>query len=169
MGLVLDSLGYTNIIRRSIRPGLEIDLEADHKALNIHLLCECKAYKNPITTRSLRDFFGNYNYEQPEANKQLKAAFFSISGYTGQAHSWYKGMAPDKKNNFEIYDLEKIEGLLVQGKLLLPEEEVDSIIRRNTDLPLGERYLLFFRSHLYLVQLIDVAGIHERFIILTAR
>jgi hypothetical protein len=57
MGLVLNSLGYTNVIRRSMRPGLEIDLEADHKALNIHLLCECKAYKNPIASRPLRDFF----------------------------------------------------------------------------------------------------------------
>jgi hypothetical protein len=85
MALVLNSLGYTNIIRRSIRPGTEIDLEADHKTSNIHLICECKAYKRPIATRSLRDFFGNYNYEQPEENTELKAAFFSISGHTGQS------------------------------------------------------------------------------------
>jgi hypothetical protein len=54
-------------------------------------------------------------------------------------------MATNKKSNFEIYGLENIERLLVQGKLLLPEEELDSIIRKNTDLPFGERNLLFFK------------------------
>jgi hypothetical protein len=76
-------------------------------------------------------------------------------------------MATDKKNDFEIYGLETIEGLLMQGKLLLPEE-LDSIIRKNTDLPFGERYLIFFKSNLYLVQLMDIAGKPERFTILTA-
>ena len=125
-------------------------------------------HKEPNSIPSIERFFGNYSYEQPEGNRQLKAAFFSISGYTGQAHSWYKDMAADKKKSFEIYDLEKIESLLVEGKLLLQEKEFDSTIRKNTNLPFGERYLLFFKSHLYLIQLINVAGKPERFLILTA-
>lgn len=167
MVTILDRLGYDDIITRIHTTGMELDIEAKHKVTKNPLICECKAFDQPIGTSHLTDFLGKIVHEETDTITP-DGKFFSLSGFIGTASKWYDELKPTTKERFKIYGNEGVISLLNDSGLLLPSEHIDKIIRKNTEYSLGERYGVFFESYLYIVQILKIGGSASHYIILTA-
>jgi tetratricopeptide (TPR) repeat protein len=168
MYLLLDKLGYRNFILRAYSTGMEFDIKANHKEKKQSILCECKAHEKEMDTGELLRFFGKLCHERSK-NRLLKGMFFSVSGFNGTALKNYSELSEDK-TIFELYGNNEIVELLRTSGVFASNEEIEKSVNLHSNrYPLGKRYLVYFESNIYLVQLINIAGLPRNYIILTAR
>lgn len=168
MVTILDHLGYTDSRTRIRKTGMELDIKAKHKVSNEGILCECKAHEEQVASRDLVNFLGKLAHERSK-NQSLKGMFFSLSGFDGTALEWYEELGAKEKESFVIFGNEEVLNLLRKSGLLTSEEELDRIIKSHTKYPPGERYLVYFESTLYVVQLFLINGKSSRYVILTEK
>lgn len=168
MYLILDKLGYTSLMTRVHTTGMEFDIMAKHRESSQSILCECKAHEKEMDTGELLKFYGKLCHERSK-NKSLKGMFFSISGFNGTALKNYSELNEEDKLLFEIYGNNEIVELLKRSSIFAPDEEIEKSISLHTNgYPVGDRYLVYYESNIYLVQLIKIAGVSRNYIILTA-
>jgi tetratricopeptide (TPR) repeat protein len=168
MKAVLDVLGYHNFRTRINYVGMEIDIKAEHKVTSEPLLCECKAHARPIGPQALTDFFGKVSIKRSK-NSSLKGIFASLSGYSANALEMYDEFTPQDKLVNTLLDNYQILDLLRKSGLLISEQEIDSKMSSNTNLNLGERYLVYTESGVFIVQILLVGGRPSHYLLLTGK
>ena len=136
MVLILDKLGYTDIRTKVHTTGMELDIEARHKVTGRSVLCECKAHVEEIGTDELKKFLGTLAHER-SIHKDELGMFFSLSGFKGTARRWYDELDDEHKEFLKIYDNFGIFELLKQADVIIDEQEIKTIIEKNTDNVLG--------------------------------
>jgi len=155
IGMILENLGYTNLKTNIRAAGMELDIEANHKSKKLKILCECKAHEKSIEPDDLKIFHGKLRYEIDKKNVN-KGFFFSLSGFTSNADRWYNDASEDTRKVLPLYGTKDIILLLHSSNLLATEERIDEIVRRNSSYDLAEKYLIFYQSDLYLIQLLSL-------------
>jgi len=164
MGMILDKIGCTNFQFNTHDVGMELDIQAQHKVSNQPILCECKAHEEKIGTGDLTTFYGKFNHKRGE-NQNLNGMFFSTSGFTGTAIEWYKGVPKEDSDVFKIFGNDEIIKLLIENKFLISEENFGEIIKRQITHKLDERYLVFFESQIYIIQIFKINDSEKRYVI----
>lgn len=169
MYLILDKLGFANFMTRIHSTGMEFDIEANHKENNQSILCECKAHEKEMDTGELLKFYGKLCHERSK-NKLLKGMFFSISGFNGTALKNYSELNEEDKSILEIYGNNEIVELLRRSGVFAPSQEIEESVNLHANgYPLGDRYLVYYDSNIYLIQLINIASVPRNYFILTAK
>jgi len=167
MGTVLDKLGFGNFRFDVHATGLELDIKADHKFTKNPIICECKAHERSIDSNTLNTFYGKFNVEKGKS-LATQGYFFSTSGFIGTAVEWYDQNIPSyDKPNFKIFNNEDIIDLLTQSGLLIPENELEEKILMQVNHPLVNRYVVFFESRIYVVQIFQISDTAKRYVIYT--
>ncbi len=168
METILDRMSFTDFRTNIHKTGIELDIKAKHKVIDEQILCECKAHDEQIATPDLNDFYGKLSHERSK-NKQLTGLFFSISGFNGTALEYYNEISDDDKRTFKIFGNKEIISFLRTAGIFTPDDKFEQKIRDNTSYTLGEKYLVYFESALYLVQLLTIGGKATNYIILTSQ
>ena len=109
-----------------------------------------RAHKDPISPDEVEFFHSKLNYEI-DKNYADKGLFFSISGFTSNISRWYKDSGENTKRKFSLYGIQDIVQLLRDSSLLMSDEILDRIVRKNTSYQLEERYLAGFQSDVFIV------------------
>jgi tetratricopeptide (TPR) repeat protein len=164
---ILDKEGYGEIKTRVHAIGMELDLDAIDKVSNEPLLCECKAQAEQTGTGDLTDFLGKLAYHD-SSTSLTKGKFLSLSGFNGIALKWYSTLNDRDRSRLELYDGDKIVMILRKHGLLLSDDSLDRIIRKNTEYAFGERYIVSFESYLYVIQILRIGGSASHYLILTS-
>lgn len=170
MTSLLDSMGYTDIKSRVRKTGMEIDIKAKHKVIRNNIICECKAAQRRIDAKDLQYFFGKLKHQRSK-DRRLRGFFFSVSGFSGTANEWYDELSVAEKRNFEIFGQEKLVDLLLQNDMVIGEKRLYQILEKNNtvNLQLGMKYIVLFRSMLFIVQLFNLENSPYRYMILTSK
>jgi tetratricopeptide (TPR) repeat protein len=168
MRLILSKLGYSNFMSPVFTTGMEFDIRTIHKETEEPLLCECKAHEGKIDTGDLLKFYGKLCHERSN-DKSLKGMFFSTSGFTGTAQKNYDELSESDKQIFKIYGNEGIVQLLRKSGMMAQEDEMERKIMSKIKYTLGDRYVVFSESDLYIVQIIQIGGQARNFYIFTPK
>jgi len=166
MGLILDKIGYVNFQFRVLKIGMELDIKAEHKVTKDPILCECKAHDEKIGPTDIATFYGKFNLEK-NINELLKGFFFSISGFTGTAVEQYKSIPPPQQEFFKIYGNDQIIHLLEESGMMISNEQLDQKIKSQISHKLLERYVVFFESRIYIIQIFEINESVKRYVIYT--
>jgi Restriction endonuclease len=147
------NLGYIRIRRRQKPAGMELDIEAIHKQSRKKILCECKAHQDHIGPEDLLYFHGKLRYE---IDKRIvdHGMFLSTSGFTANAERWGIDAGTKTTRILSLFGPDEIVNLFEKANLLVSEKKIDDIIRNNTSLEMGKRYLVYYKSELYIIQLL---------------
>jgi len=96
---ILSAYGFTKIVCNEIRNGgEEIDISAEREFSDLggtqrsNLICECKAYKNPVDTNAWLKFLGKLFTAEKYANKTVYGYFVALNGVNGNVIGHYKGL-----------------------------------------------------------------------------
>jgi tetratricopeptide (TPR) repeat protein len=165
--IILEKLNYADFMSPVSTTGMEFDIMTRDKKTQEPVLCECKAHEDQIDTGDLLKFFGKLCHERSN-NKALKGVFFSTSGFNGTALKNYEELSNEDKQVFRIYGNEAIVELLRNSNIFVSNEELDRKIKQKIVYPLGERYLVFYESDFYVVQLVRIGGQPRNFAVFTA-
>lgn len=169
MEVVLDAKGYHKFRRRTVHTGMEIDIVAYHKVTSEKLLCECKAHNQPIGPKNLNEFFGKVLRKRSK-NTNIKGIFASLSGSSSNALEGYEeDYSPEDKLVYALLDNSQIQDLLRSSGLLISDNEIISKIKSNTELSPGDRYLVYFESRLFIIQILEIGGKSSHYLILTGK
>jgi len=150
---IINRQGYTNILSRIRSTGSELDIKATHKTNQIRILCECKAQQQQTRPQEVIRFYGKFEKEKNLGRADM-GYFISLSGYTSASIAWYDELASTTKQVFLTYDCQNIVDQFFQTNILPNIETIDATIRKNTSYNIGEKYLVFFQSNLYIIQLL---------------
>lgn len=167
---IVAMLGYPVIRERVHSTGMEIDFFAMNKEESSEIYCECKAHEEKISSNPLQLFIGkldNIMTQRKRKGVSLKAYFFSISGFSGTALTFYEGVSDFTKKNTQLFDNYLILDLLKQSGIL-SFEKIEEIVKSATKFELGERYIVSYKTNLFVIQLLKIGGVEKNFIILTS-
>ena len=164
MGMILDKMGYTDFQFNTNDIGMELDIQAIHKVSNHPILCECKAHQEKINTPDLTDFYGKFNHKRGD-DSNLKGMFFSTSGFSGTAIEWYKKMPQYDQEVFDIFGDDEIVKLLIENGFLINEEKLEESIKSQIPHKLETRYIVFFESQIYVIQIFKINNSENRYVI----
>jgi tetratricopeptide (TPR) repeat protein len=165
MEKVLDITGYENFRRGIQKTGRQIDLYAKNKVTGQPIICECKAHERPIGTGDVNKFYGIYDREYRQ-NNALIGLFFSLSGFVSTALAYYDTMPLEVKRRFFIRDDKFIISILRKTKIIASEDKLEYIIKSRIKHNLGKRYLVYTRTGVYWVQIVETKNKATHYIVL---
>jgi Restriction endonuclease len=97
---ILSRLGYTNIVANEIRTGgEEIDVRAEihvpgmGRTQRANLICECKAYKQPVDINAWLKFLGKLFTAEKHQNQLVYGCFVALNGVNGNVAGHYNGLS----------------------------------------------------------------------------
>ncbi len=166
MFLVLSKLRYKDIKKRVHSIGMEFDLDAVHTDTLKPVICECKALEYQVSTGDIQTLIAKLVHEDNDASL-MEGMFFSTSGFTGTAAKWYETLPETHKQRLKLYDADAISQVLRDNGFLLTDEKYDEMVRKHTSYQMGDRYTVYYDSHLYVVQTLRTGGASTHFMILT--
>lgn len=166
MFLVLEKLNYGNIKKRVHSIGMEFDLDATHNDTKELVICECKAREDPVPTTDIELLVAKLVHEDIGITL-TEGMFFSTSGFIGTAAKWYETLPDPQKQRLKLYDANAIIAILRQNDLILSDDKYEGVVRKHTQYQLGDRHVVYYDSHLYIVQTLRTGGAASHFMILT--
>jgi len=107
---LLTQLGYEAIVTNLIGAGGdEIDVSAEFRQPGMkrdiyhELVCECKAYKNPLNLPDWLKFLGKIYVKEHGSSGKIQGCFIALNGVNGNVHGNFKSL---KNHNQELQIIE---------------------------------------------------------------
>jgi hypothetical protein len=101
---LIEEMGYTHIVTNRTGAAGEIDVsglrlvDAPGTPQKYHLVCECKAKKDPIGMPDWLKFLGKIYVKEVECGNTVIGCFIALSGANGNVHESYDALLRDRKN-----------------------------------------------------------------------
>jgi hypothetical protein len=152
---LLAQLGYENIITNEVGSGGdEIDVSAEFRqpgmrnAIYHEVICECKAYKNPLTLPDWLKFLGKLYSREHVRTGRAQGCFIALNGVNGNVHGHYKSL-----NNFgdglQIVEGDNLLTLLCETINILPIDQVLTQVRTMTTKIAVSTDILYYQNNCY--------------------
>jgi len=152
---LLERLGYSNLATNEIGPGgEEIDISGEYlipsldKIKKRHVICECKAHRNPINMPDWLKFLGKLYFERITGDKEAHGCFIALSGVNGNVRGNYRIIS----NNDDSLDLITGDSLIKNIKELFSlhvYDEIQRIVQKYTQRLIKELVLSYYESQVY--------------------
>ena len=147
---ILSKLGYIKIVPNEIKTGgEEIDVSAEIHIQHINrpqvfkLICECKAYKNPVSISDWLKFLGKLFTSEKTEKYPVNACFIALNGVNGNVSGHYKNLI-SYINNISLVSGEDLLNHVSQIYNLCSLEQVKKVVQTFT-----KRQVLSFEEIAY--------------------
>lgn len=134
---LLKKYEFQNIVRNEIGSGgHEIDIRADYNIRSINgnnikpIICECKAYKDPVAMTDWLKFLGKILIEESNG-KNVDAYFIALNGINGNVSGNYRDLS-QKRDNIKLITGETLVRELEDVFYLKPIDKIQQNIEKLT-------------------------------------
>lgn len=150
---ILHNQGFENIICNAIGSGgNEIDVSAQLRQslmaeiMEIPVICECKAHKEPINMDDWQKFLGK-RFIKARDNSQTIGIMISLSGAKSTVLSDYTNLKSKNDKSVLLYSGEILAELVQQIFRVEKENEIRLLVEDKLNTPVSEVSLICYKEH----------------------
>lgn len=153
---ILSQHGLTNVTLDEVGSGAnEIDVTAEiiHSAglsdIKIPVICECKAYDNPVTMPHWLKFLGKL-YVEKKINSATNGYFIALTDVNGNVWGHYKHLKDTlRDNSIHLIGKDVLIELLTKDYCLNTQQEVEVYTQQFTNKKIVDTSIIYYDNNVY--------------------